>query len=137
MFGVTIFWIEISNIWIGTIRLSIHACHLKCKLRISLSLPMLRLNIKFISKRLCLWSVSMSELKMENHLKTTESKSVPMLRQYIKWSENDWVSDLVQLLWDNIFAKNDWVSDFSRHSGFQSKMLKKRQSLRFGSITMG
>ncbi len=90
-----------------------------------------------LSLRLCLWSVSMSELKLENHLKTTESKSVPMLRQYIKWSENDWVSDLVQLLWDNIFAKNDWVSDFSRHSGFQSKMLKKRQSLRFGSITMG
>ena len=66
-----------------------------------------------------------------------KSKSVPMLSQYIKWSENDWVSDLVQLLWDNIFAKNDRVSDFSRHSGFQSKMLKKRQSLRFGSITMG
>ena len=40
-----------------------------------------------IWKRLCLWSVSMSELKLENHLKTTESQSVPMLRQNIKWSK--------------------------------------------------
>ena len=27
----------------------------------------------------------MSELKLENHLKTTESQSVPMLRQYMKF----------------------------------------------------
>ncbi len=42
--------------------------------------------------------------------------------------KNDRVSDLVQLLWVNIFSKNDRVSDFSRHSRFQSKMLNKRLS---------
>ena len=39
--------------------------------------------------------------------------------------EKTTVSHLVQLLWVNIFSKNDRVSDFSRHSRFQSKMLKK------------
>ena len=55
----------------------------------------------------------------------------------LKLTENYYVSDLVQLLWgEEIIAKNR-VSDFSGHSRFQSRMLKKRQSLRFGSLTMG
>ena len=57
--------------------------------------------------------------KYKIHLKTTESQSVPMLRQNIKWSENDYVSEVsVCLNWS-------W------------KIISKRQSLRFGSITMG
>ena len=41
--------------------------------------PYVKKNIEIISKRLSLRSVSMSELKLENRLKTTESQSVPML----------------------------------------------------------
>ena len=67
----------------------------------------------------------------------TQTHGQLSLRSFAKAKlKNDRVSDLVQLLWDNIFSKNDRVSDFSRHSRFQSKMLKKRLSLRFGSITM-
>ena len=55
----------------------------------------------------------------------------------LKLTENYYVSDLVQLLWgEEIIAKKNRVSDFSRDSRFQSKMLEKRLSLRFGSITM-
>ena len=114
--------------------------------------PYVKAKYKMIWKRLCLWSVSMSELKLENHLKTTESQiwfnyygiifcrkmtecqiSPDIVVFRAKCWENDWVSDLVQLLWDNIFFEK-WQSVRFR---FQSKVLRKRLSLRFGSITMG